>query len=351
MSFKIENKFIGSDYPPFIVAEMSGNHNQSLDRAIRIVEEAARCGADAVKLQTYTADTITLDIREREFFISDPSSIWKGTSMHELYKQAYTPWEWHETIFRRCRELGIICFSSPFDHSALEFLEKLACPMYKIASPEIVDIPLIMKTAATGKPLIISNGMATLEEMKEAVEAAKKAGAKDIVLLKCTTSYPASPKDSNIATIPDIRTRLGTEVGISDHTLGIGVSVASVALGACLIEKHFTLDRSEGGVDSSFSLEPAELKMLVSEAKKAWEAIGTIHYGPTDVEKNSVKNRRSLYITKDMAKGEPLTPENVRSIRPGLGLPPKHYFEILGKKIVKNVSKGTPLSWDLIDKA
>lgn len=350
MTVNIGGKQIGLEQHPFIVAEMSGNHNQSLERALQIVDEAAKCGADAVKIQTYTADTITLNLKEREFFISDPASIWKGTSLYELYQQAHTPWEWHKPLFERCHKHGIICFSSPFDFTAVDFLEKLKCPAYKIASPEIVDIPLIRKAAKTGKPLIISCGMATADEIEEAVAAARESGCNEIILLKCTTSYPASPADSNLMTIPDMKKRFNVEVGLSDHTLGIGVALAAVALGASVIEKHFTLRRTDGGVDSVFSMDPWEMKLLVEESKKAWQSLGKISYGPVEVEKNSVKSRRSLYVSKDIKKGDVFTAENMRSIRPGLGLPPKYYDDIMGKKIAKDAEKGTPLNWDLVQK-
>ena len=301
---EIAGRTVRSDYPPLIVAEMSGNHNQSLDRALAIVDAAAKAGAHALKLQTYTADTITLDIAEREFFISDPASLWKGTSLHALYQQAHTPWEWHKPIFDRCRERGLIPFSSPFDASAVDFLESLDCPAYKIASPENVDIPLIRKAASTGKPLIISTGMATAAELDEAVSAARKAGAGGVVLLKCTTSYPASAAQSNLRTIPHLRELFNVEVGLSDHTPGIGAALASVALGASLIEKHFTLSRRDGGVDAAFSIEPHELAELATESETVWEALGSIWYGPTETEERNVKSRRSLYVAKDLSAGD-----------------------------------------------
>ncbi|MBI5190038.1 MAG: pseudaminic acid synthase [Nitrospirae bacterium] len=339
---------IGDGHPPFIIAEMSGNHNQSLERALEIAEAAAMSGAHALKLQTYTADTITLDVREGEFYISDPDSLWKGYSLYDLYKQAYTPWEWHKPIMDRCRELGMQCFSTPFDHTSVDFLEDLGVELYKIASFENVDIPLIKKVAATGKPLIMSTGMATVAELDEAVRAAREAGCEDIILLKCTSSYPSTPDDTNLMTIPHMRDVFGVQVGLSDHTMGIGVSVAAVALGATVIEKHFTLSRADGGVDSAFSMEPDELAMLVRETQQAWRAMGSVSYGPTEKEKASIKHRRSLYVAADMKTGEAFTEANLRSVRPGLGLPPKYYETLLGKRVNKDIKKGTPAGWDMI---
>lgn len=345
---KIANRFIGKEHPPFIIAEMSGNHNQSLERALAIVEAMAEAGVDAVKLQTYTADTMTLDLAHGEFFIDDPKSLWQGKSLYKLYQEAYTPWEWHEAIFKRCRELGLIAFSSPFDETAVDFLESLGVPCYKIASFENTDLPLIRKVARTGKPVIISTGMATLAELDESVRAFREAGGKELILLKCTSTYPASPENSNLVTIPHLRELFGCPVGLSDHTLGIGVAVASVALGASVIEKHVTLSRAEGGVDAAFSLEPQEMKTLVEETKRAWQSLGQISYGPTDAEVPSLKHRRSLYIVKDLQAGEQLTRDNVRAIRPGLGLPPKYLDLVLGKRVKQSVGKGTPLSWELL---
>lgn len=333
---------------PFIIAEMSGNHNQSLERALEIVEAAARTGAHAIKLQTYTADTMTLDLKEREFFISDKRSPWKGQSLYDLYKIAHTPWDWHQPIFDHAKKLGLICFSTPFDETAVDFLEKLGVPAYKIASFENTDIPLIQRVAATGKPLIISTGMATQEELDESVDAARKAGCKDLTLLKCTSTYPATPENSNLLTIPYLRDRYGCEVGLSDHTLGIGVAVASVALGATVIEKHFTLRRADGGVDSAFSMEPAEMKELVEETARAWQSLGKAYIGPTEAEKSSITFRRSLYIVKDLKAGDVLTKENVRAIRPGLGLPVKELDRILGRKATRDLERGTPLAENYI---
>ena len=345
---KIKNFDIGIDHKPFVIAEMSGNHNQSLDRALEIVEAAANTGVHALKIQTYTPDTMTLDLDEREFHISDPKSIWKGSSLYKLYGEAHTPWEWHKPIFERARELGIIAFSTPFDDTSVDFLEDLDVPLYKIASFENTDLPLIKKVASTGKPMIISTGMASIAELDDTVCAAREAGCKDLILLKCTSTYPATPKNTNILTIPHMRDLFNCEVGLSDHTMGIGVSVASVALGASVVEKHFTLDRSDGGVDSTFSMEPKEMSNLVIETERAWQALGKVSYGVTDAEKKSLAFRRTLYIVKDLVKGEILTKDNVRAIRPGLGLPTKHMDIILGKEVSADVNQGTALSWDLI---
>lgn len=340
---------IGKEHSPFVIAEMSGNHNQSLERALEIVEAAAKAGAHGLKIQTYTADTMTLDISEGEFFISDPHSLWQGQSLYSLYQQAYTPWEWHKPIFDRCQELGIIGFSTPFDATAVDFLESLDVPCYKIASFENTDLPLIRKVASTGKPMIISTGMATVADLDETVRTARKWGCKDLILLKCTSTYPATPDNTNILTIPHIRDLFDTQVGLSDHTMGIGVAVASVALGATVIEKHFTLSRADGGVDSTFSMEPEEMRQLVIETERAWLSLGKISYGVTEAEKKSLIYRRSLYISQNIKKGDPLTPENLRTIRPGLGLAPKHYNILLGKIVNQDVNKGTPMSWDILD--
>lgn len=345
---KISTQQIGINYPPFIIAEMSGNHNQSLERALQIVEGAAKAGAHAIKLQTYTADTMTLDLKEREFFISDKKSPWKGQSLYDLYKIAHTPWDWHKPIFDHAKKLGLICFGTPFDETSVDFLEKLGSPVYKIASFENTDIPLIKRVAATGKPLIISIGMATQEELDESVDEARKAGCKNLILLKCTSTYPATPENSNLLTIPYLQDRYGCEIGLSDHTLGIGVAISSVALGATVIEKHLTLKRSDGGVDAAFSLEPNEMKQLVEETARAWKSLGKALVGPTEAEKPSITFRRSLYIVKDLKAGDVLTKENIRAIRPGLGLPPMHLNQLLGKKIKKSVKRGTALSWDLL---
>ena len=346
---QIANRKIGKNFPPFIIAEMSGNHNQSLDRALQIVDEVARSGADALKIQTYTPDTMTLNLAEREFYISDPKNLWAGNSLYKLYGEAHTPWEWHEAIFERARKHGIIPFSTPFDDTAIDFLENLNVPCYKISSFENTDLQLIKRVAATGKPLIISTGMASIAELGETVQAARDAGCENLVLLKCTSTYPANATNTNLLTIPHMRELFACEVGLSDHTMGIGVSVASIALGATVIEKHFTLNRSDGGVDSTFSMEPNEMAQLVREAKQAWQAIGGIEYGPTDAEKNSLLYRRSLYIVQDLRAGDVLTKENVRAIRPGLGLPTKYLSMVLGRRINKDVYCGTGLQWDLFN--
>lgn len=330
---------------PFIVAEMSANHNQSLERALKIVEAAASCGVDAIKLQTYTPDSMTLNIRNQKgFFIEDENSLWYGKTSYEIYQEAATPYEWHKPIFDKCNELGIVGFSTPFDLDGVYFLESLNVQMYKIASAEIVDIPLLKKTAQTKKPIIMSTGMASLDEINEAVETLKNNGCNDLTILKCTTSYPAEVEDSNLLTIPDLQKRFpDCKVGISDHTLGIGASIASVALGASLIEKHFTLSRADGGLDSAFSLEPTEMKQLVEECQNAQKALGKVSYELTENEKINVDFRRSLYIVKDINKGEKFTSENIRSIRPGYGLHTRYYEEILGKTASADLKLGTPL--------
>ena len=339
---------LGSETPPFVIAEMSGNHNQSLDRALAIVDAAAGAGVHALKLQTYTPDTMTLDVDRSEFRIDDRESLWAGRSLYELYGQAYTPWEWHAPIFARARERGLVAFSTPFDDSAVDLLESLGAPCYKIASFENTDLPLIRRVAATGKPLIVSTGMATVAELDELVRTARAAGCRDLVLLKCTSTYPAEPHNTNLQTIPHLRQMFGCEVGLSDHTMGVGVAVAGVALGATVIEKHFTLSRAEGGVDSAFSMEPAEMAQLVVETARAWQALGTVSYGATEVEKKSLQFRRSLYVVKDLKQGDVLSGENVRAIRPGLGLAPKHLTSVIGRPVRRDIARGTPLSWDLI---
>ncbi|MEI6490947.1 MAG: pseudaminic acid synthase [Verrucomicrobiota bacterium] len=346
--FLLSGRRVGAGNPPFVIAEMSGNHNQSLERALEIVEAAARTGAHAIKIQTYTPDTMTIDLDEREFHIGDPDSLWAGESLYNLYKKAYTPWEWHAPIFAHARELGIIPFSSPFDETAVSFLEELEAPCYKIASFENTDIPLIQCAASTGKPLIISTGMATAEELDDTVRAARQAGCQDLILLKCTSTYPAEALNTNLNTIPDLCSRFGCEAGISDHTMGIGVSVTAVALGASVIEKHFTLNRADGGVDSAFSMEPDEMSQLVAEANRAWQALGMVSYGPTEAEKQSLQYRRSLYVVKDMKEGEIFTKVNVRAIRPGLGLPPKFLERLLGKKATGAIKRGTALALGMV---
>ena len=334
---------------PFIIAEMSGNHNHSLERALAIVDAAAEAGVDALKLQTYTADTMTIDKSDGEFFISDANSLWKGESLYSLYQKAYTPWEWHKAIFERCREKGIIGFSTPFDFTAVDFLEELDCPIYKIASFENIDLPLIKRVARTGKPMIVSTGMASVGELQELVDTARDNGCEDLTLLKCTSSYPATPEGTNLLTIPHMQELFKCNVGLSDHTLGIGAAVASMALGARVIEKHFTLCRADGGVDSAFSMEPAEMAQLVRECNTAVQALGHVSYEMQDQEKDSLKFRRSLYVVEDMKAGDVITHKNVRSIRPGLGLQPKHYDSLLGKKVIHDLKRGTALIWDDIE--
>lgn len=349
MNFNIAHRRIGPDAPPFVIAEMSGNHNQSLDRALEIVDAAAKIGAHALKIQTYTADTMTLDLREGEFFVADKNNLWQGRTLYELYAEAHTPWAWHAPIFMRARQHGMIPFSTPFDSTAVDYLENLDVACYKIASFENTDLQLIRKVAATGKPMIISTGMADIAELDETVRAARAAGCKDLVLLQCTSTYPATPRDSNLRTIPHMREAFGCQTGLSDHTMGIGVSVASVALGATVIEKHFTLSRADGGVDSTFSMEPAEMAMLVVESERAWQGLGHIQYGPASAnEATSRGYRRSLYVVRDMAAGEVFTSDNLRAIRPGNGLPTKYYDQLIGKRVSKPLKRGTPASWDLV---
>jgi N-acetylneuraminate synthase len=346
MTIEIAGRPIGADHPPFVIAEMSGNHNQSLERALAIVDAAAQAGAHAIKLQTYTADTMTLDVRGSSFEINDPDSLWAGQNLHDLYKQAHTPWEWHGPIMERAHELGLICFSSPFDETAVDFLEDLGAPAYKIASFENNHLPLIEKAAATGKPLIISTGMASLGELDQAVCSARQAGCTNLVLLKCTSTYPATAENTNIRTIPHLRDLFDCEVGLSDHTMGLGVAVAAVALGASVVEKHFTLARADGGVDAAFSLEPAELANLVIETERAWQALGQVRYGATEVEQPSLVFRRSIYVAADIAAGEPFTEANIRIVRPGHGAPPGLYAQLLGRKARKTLNRGNPLSLD-----
>lgn len=345
---RIKNFSIGACHQPFIIAEMSGNHNHSLERALAIVDAAAAAGVQALKLQTYTADTMTLDIDKGEFFIDDPDSLWQGNSLYKLYQQAYTPWEWHEPIFKRCHELGMVAFSTPFDETAVEFLEKLKVPCYKIASFENTDIQLLKKVATTGKPVIVSTGMAEIAELDEAVRTLRSNGCKDIILLKCTSTYPANPDASNLLTIPHMRELFQCQIGLSDHTMGIGTAIAAIALGATVIEKHFTLSRADGGVDSVFSMEPKEMARLVMESKTAWQALGHVSYGPTVGEIPSLKHRRSLYVSEDMQAGDIFSLNNIKAIRPGLGLPTKYLDLVIGKKAVQDIKKGTPLSFDFL---
>jgi N-acetylneuraminate synthase len=345
-SFEIAGTPVGIGRPPLIVAELSGNHNGSLARALELVDAAASTGAQAIKLQTYTADTLTIDHDGPGFRID--GGPWRGRTLHDLYREAHTPWDWHEAIFARARQRGLLVFSSPFDATAIDFLETLDCPAYKIASFEIVDLPLIRRAAATGKPLIMSTGLANLAEIEEAVAAAKGAGCEALILLHCISSYPAPAADSNLRTMPNLGQTFGLPVGLSDHTQGTAVSVAAVALGACLIEKHFTLARSDGGPDAAFSLEPAEFETLVGDCEDAYVALGGVHYDLKGCETGNVVFRRSLYVVEDIAANEVITPRHVRSIRPGHGLAPKHYEAVIGRKARTAVTRGTPVSWALL---
>src|SRR5690625_3466675 len=344
---RIGSRLIGEGHEPYIIAEMSGNHNQSLARALELVEAAAAAGAHAVKLQTYTADTMTLNQKSEGFIIDNPDSLWAGASLYELYDEAHTPWEWHEPIMKRASELGLECFSSPFDHTAVDFLESLDVPAYKIASFESLDLPLIRRVAQTGKPIIISTGMATAAELDLSVREAREAGCKDLILLKCTSNYPAAPESTNVRTIPHMRSLFRAQIGLSDHTMGHGVACASVAMGATVVEKHFTLRRADGGVDSQFSLEPEELQALVVETRRAWQSLGRVSYGPTPSEEASLQFRRRLYVVSDMRAGDRITETIVRPISPGYGLPPGHLDTVLGMKVTKDAPRGTPLTWEL----
>ncbi len=348
---KIGNYEIGEGHPPFIIAEMSGNHNQSIDRAMQIIDAAAEAGAHAIKLQTYTADTITIPHDKDLFFIRDDNSLWKGRTLYDLYTEAYTPWEWHKPLFDHAIKKGIVPFSSPFDETAVDFLEALDVPAYKIASFENNHLPLLRKVARTGKPVIVSTGLSTADVIHAAVNTLRENGCEDIILLKCTSSYPATPEHSNLLTIPDMKALFKCEVGLSDHTMGIGVPLAAIALGASVIEKHFTLSRAEGGVDAAFSLEPAELKALVVESERAFLSLGKVSYEIQEAEKKSLQFKRSVYVVKDIKQGEPFTTENIRIIRPGGGLEPKYFEDILGKKASSDLATGTPVAWQNIQQA
>ncbi len=345
-SILIDGRAIGPNSPPYVVAEMSGNHNGDIARAFALLDAAKASGADAVKLQTYTADTITIDHDGPGFVIE--GGLWGGRKLHDLYTEAHTPWNWHAPLFERARALGLSIFSSPFDASAVDLLESLGAPAYKIASFELVDLPLVRRVAATGKPVIMSTGMAHLGEIGEAVTAAREAGCRDLILLHCVSGYPSAPEDSNLRTIPHLAQAFGVQAGLSDHTLGVAVSVASVALGATFIEKHFTLKRADGGPDAAFSLEPDELKSLVEGTRTAWAALGRVSYDLAPSERGNLQFRRSLYVVADMAAGEVFTEANLRSIRPGYGMAPKHLPEILGRRATRAVTRGTPLSWALV---
>ncbi len=344
----IGDRKVGPEQPPFIIAELSGNHSQSLETAKAMVIAAAECGAHAIKLQTYTADSMTLDVQEKGFVIEEKDSLWHGASLYSLYEKASTPYEWHAELFSLANSLGMLAFSSPFDEHAVDFLDQLNVPCFKIASFELTDIPLIRKAASKGKPLIMSTGMATLSEIELAVGTARAAGCNDIILLKCTSTYPAEAGNTNLVTIPHLRSAFGCQVGLSDHTGGIGAAVASVALGATVIEKHFVLDRDGGGVDAAFSLEPSELSALVLESKRAWQALGEVRYGGSPAEDKSKQYRRSIYACKDIQPGEPLGPDNLKIVRPAFGLAPKYWDAVQGKQAGRFIAKGTALSWELI---
>lgn len=346
---KIADTHIGPDHKPYLIAEMSGNHNGSLDTALDIVDAAADAGADAIKLQTFTADSMTLDIDHPDFVINNPESLWYGRRIHDLYAEAATPWEWHQPILERARSKGIECFSSPFDNAAVDFLVSLGVPCLKIASLESIDLPLVRYAASTGLPLIISTGLCTAEEIEETLTAARDGGARDILIMKCTSSYPTDPAESNLLTIEDMQQRFGVPVGLSDHTLGIGVPLAAIARGAVMVEKHFIKSRAAGGVDSAFSLEPHEFKAMAAEAERAQRALGSVHYGPTPGEAPALERRRSLYFVDEIPAGTIITPEHVRSVRPNKGIAPKHMTTVIGAKTSKDITYGTPVTWDCID--
>lgn len=345
-NFFIDQFEIGPDHAPFIIAELSGNHQQQLDIAIAMVEEAAKAGAHAIKLQTYTADSMTLDVQNNDFVIQEEDSLWHGESLHALYAKAATPYEWHKILFDKAKSLGMTAFSSPFDEAAVDFLDNLGVPCFKIASFELTDLPLIKKAASKGKPLIMSTGMASLSEIEQAVNTAHSTGCRQIALLKCTSTYPALATNTNLNTIPHLRSAFDCQVGLSDHTAGTGVSVAAVALGATIIEKHFVLDRGAGGVDAEFSLEPQELRLLVDESRRAWQALGLVCYGGTVAEEKSKQYRRSIYVCEDIKAGQLLSPSNLRIVRPAFGLAPKHWEKVVGKVARCDIARGTALSWE-----
>lgn len=342
----ILDREIGAARRPLMIAELSGNHRGRIERAFALLEAAAKAGADAIKLQTYTADTITLDFDGPGFTIEEGP--WQGRLLHDLYREAHTPWEWHQALFGKGRELGVPVFSTPFDFTAVDFLETLGAPAYKIASFECIDLPLIKRCAATGKPLIISTGLASVAEIGEAVEAARSGGARDLVLLHCVSAYPAPAREYNLRRIPDLAERFGVAVGLSDHTLGSATAVAAACMGACAIEKHITLARADGGPDAGFSLEPAEFAQLVSDVRDGWEALGRAVYERQESEKANAQFRRSLYAVADIGTGETFTADNIRSIRPGFGLAPKHYETVLGRRATRDIKRGTPLQWQLV---
>lgn len=345
---QIGGRTVGAGHDPLVIAELSGNHNQSLERALALIDAAADSGADAVKFQTYLPETMTLDLQTEDFVIAETDSLWHGRSLFDLYREAHTPWEWHAPMFERARQRGLVAFSSAFDHTAVDFLEALDVPCFKVASFEATDLPLVRYIASKGRPMIISTGMCSVAEIDETVRTAREGGCDEIVLLKCTSSYPSTPDHSNIRTIPHLAGMFGCQVGLSDHTRGIGVAVASVALGATVIEKHFTLDRSDGGVDSAFSIEPQELLALVEETGRARLGLGEVTYGTAQIEEASRRFRRSIYVTEDLAAGDELTRENVRIVRPGYGLAPRYLDLVLGRRVRRDVARGTALNWELI---
>lgn len=345
-SFMIDGRMVGQDHPPYIIAEVSANHNGSLERAMHIIEQAKAAGADAVKLQTYTADTITLDCDTEEFQIH--GGLWDGKTLYQLYQEAHMPWEWHRPLFDRAGELGITIFSSPFDNSAVDLLEKLGAPAYKIASFEMVDLPLIKYVASTGKPMIISTGMADMAEIQEAIDTAYDGGCKDVAILHCVSGYPAPASDYNLNTISDMTRRYGVVTGLSDHTLDNATAITSIALGASIIEKHFTLDRRGGGADDSFSLEPQELAALCRDSRTAWSALGSVDYGRKSSEKDNAKFRRSLYFVRALKAGDIVTEQCIRSIRPGYGLAPKYLSEVIGRRVCRNIEPCEPVTWDTL---
>jgi pseudaminic acid synthase len=340
-SIEIDGRPIGPDHEPYIVCELSANHNGTLERALQLLEAAAATGADAIKIQTYTPDTMTIDHKGPGFRIE--GGLWDGRTLYDLYGEAQTPYDWHETLFARARELGVTLFSTPFDESAVDLLDSLGAPAYKIASFEAIDLPLIAYVARKGKPMIISTGMANFDEIGEAVRTVRENGCNEIVLLHCVSSYPAPDEQSNVKTVPDLAEQFGVISGLSDHTFGSAVAVASIALGGCVVEKHFTLRRSDGGPDSAFSLEPDEFKTLVEDCKRAWRALGKATYDLQGCERGNLAFRRSIYVVRDLAAGEELTAENIRSIRPGYGLPPKHLPEVLGRHAARDLKRGEPL--------
>jgi N-acetylneuraminate synthase len=343
---QIGDRLVGADHEPFVIAELSGNHSQQLDIALAMVDAAAQAGAHAIKLQTYTADSMTLDVESDDFVIQEQDSLWNGEKLHALYQKAATPYEWHQPLFDKAKSLGMLAFSSPFDEQAVDFLDNLNVPCFKIASFELTDLPLIRKAASMKKPLIMSTGMASLTEIEQAVNVARLAGCDDIILLKCTSTYPALASNTNLNTIPHLRDAFGCQVGLSDHTAGVGVSVAAVALGASVIEKHFVLDRNAGGVDAAFSLEPQELTLLISETKKAWQAMGEVRYGGTAAEEMSKQYRRSIYVCRNIGAGETFSADNLKIVRPAFGLAPKHWDNVLGKVAKQDLPLGTALGWE-----